>query len=69
MGFGTLLLNHAESIAKQQNCGSISLYVNRFNTQAMRLYQSMGYQIIDQQIFDIGKGYDMDDYRMVKKIN
>jgi hypothetical protein len=28
----------------------------------------MGYEIANQQIFDIGQGYVMDDYRMVKNI-
>jgi ribosomal protein S18 acetylase RimI-like enzyme len=67
-GNGTLLLHHAESLAKQQSCGSIFLYVNRCNARAIRLYQSMGYEIANQQIFDIGQGYVMDDYRMVKNI-
>lgn len=40
----------------------IYLTVNKYNLDAIKAYQKMGFQIKNEVITDIGKGYVMDDY-------
>ncbi len=38
------------------------LCVNQGNTQAIRVYQHLGFQLLKEKITDIGEGYQMVDY-------
>ncbi|WP_038023462.1 GNAT family N-acetyltransferase, partial [Tetragenococcus muriaticus] len=38
------------------------LRVNQGNTQAIRVYQHLGFHLIEEKITDIGSGYQMVDY-------
>lgn len=68
-GYGSLLLQKAESLAsKHDGCKKLYLYVNRSNTLAVAVYQCKGFQIVKEQVFDIGHGFVMDDYRMEKDL-
>lgn len=40
----------------------IYLTVNKYNLDAIKAYQKMGFEIKNEIITDIGKGYVMDDY-------
>ncbi len=40
----------------------IYLTVNKYNLDAIKAYQKMGFQVVKEQVTDIGKGYVMDDY-------
>lgn len=42
----------------------IYLTVNKYNLDAIKAYQKMGFEIKKELITDIGKGYVMDDYVM-----
>lgn len=62
-GFGkeaiSLVKDHTLSIGNKR----IILNVNKFNP-ALKVYQSQGFNIIDEIVLDIGNGYVMDDYIM-----
>lgn len=66
-GFGKMFIEKAatESIIKGIN--QLSLNVNR-NNKAINFYQKMGFQIEKSEDIDIGNGYLMEDYVMVKKL-
>ena len=49
------------------NYGSIRLQVNRRNYKAVNFYFKLGFQIEKTAEFDIGQGYTMDDFVMVKR--
>ena len=49
------------------NCKSISLTVNKYNTDSIKAYEKMGFEKIDSVVMDIGNGYVMDDYVMKKE--
>lgn len=38
------------------------LWVNQGNTQAIRVYQHLGFQLLKEKITNIGEGYQMVDY-------
>ena len=45
MGIGTKLINKAESYAKDIKIPAVLFHVEKTNTDAMRLYERLGYQI------------------------
>lgn len=45
---------------------SMYLTVNKYNTNAIKIYEKYGFKIIDDVVTDIGSGYVMDDYIMEK---
>lgn len=67
-GIGFKLLNEAKSLANSQNLKSIFLQVNR-NNEAVNFYLRNGFKIIDEQDFDIGKGFYMNDFIMQYSLN
>ena len=48
-------------------CNSISLTVNKDNSNSIAAYEKMGFNKIEAIVQDIGNGYVMDDYIMEKK--
>ncbi|MCW4050248.1 MAG: GNAT family N-acetyltransferase [Candidatus Bathyarchaeota archaeon] len=46
-GFGSKLLETAESWARDQGFDTVGLHVADFNTAARNLYESKGYQLVD----------------------
>jgi len=65
LGLGKKLLNFAIDFGKKQGVNHLTLQVNRFN-KAVNFYRHAGFEIIDEQDFDIGNGYFMNDYVMKK---
>jgi ribosomal protein S18 acetylase RimI-like enzyme len=63
-GIGRALVDAIRAFARQQGAGRLWLQVNRNNQQAVRAYQSYGFDIIEARVFDIGAGFVMDDYVM-----
>ena len=45
------------------------LYVNRKNETSISAYKSFGFAVTHSEVFDIGKGFVMDDFRMEKQID
>ncbi|MDQ7048610.1 MAG: GNAT family N-acetyltransferase [Enterobacterales bacterium] len=66
-GVGRKMLEKIESIALEQNCQTIELSVNKENP-AYKIYLKLGFICQKPVQFDIGNGYIMDDYWMVKTL-
>ncbi|MCX7086474.1 MAG: GNAT family N-acetyltransferase [Methylococcales bacterium] len=66
-GLGMLAFAQLEVMAKQQLLTRISLTVNKHNAPAIAAYQQLGFVITGDITQDIGQGFIMDDYEMLKK--
>lgn len=66
-GWGKFMLNRVVAEARDNALKTIRLTVNRGNT-SVKVYQSFGFVIESEADFDIGGGYFMNDYIMVKGI-
>ena len=64
-GVGKLLLDKAVSLAKINDSKVLSLNVNKFNS-AVAFYKKIGFEIVAEEVLEIGRGFVMDDYNMVK---
>ena len=64
---GKLLLNYIIDDIKTKNADKLELNVNRRN-KALHFYQKNGFEIIREEDIDIGNGYFMNDYVMLKKL-
>lgn len=67
-GFGKLAMNFIEELAKNLNCNKIFLTVNKYNTNSIKTYKKVGFNIIEELVIDIGNGFIMDDFKMEKLI-
>lgn len=66
-GIGKILLDYITDKAKSQNNEAVFLNVNKYNP-ALHFYQKTGFEIVKEEVIDIGRGYVMDDYVMEKPI-
>ncbi len=64
-GIGTEIFNTIIALMDQPK--SITLTVNRKNIKAINFYFKVGFSIKSAEDFDIGSGYFMNDFVMVKK--
>ncbi|MCU7612935.1 GNAT family N-acetyltransferase [Chryseobacterium sp. GMJ5] len=62
-GLGKKTLEFLNEKVKESGDQRIILNVNKYNS-ARSFYESQGYKIYDEGVFDIGNGYVMDDYLM-----
>ena len=69
LGIGSQALAETERIARQQKVAKLVLNVNRHNPKAISAYKRAGWQIAEETVVEIGGGYVMDDYLMVKNIS
>ena len=67
-GFGKVAFNFIEKRACDLNCKSISLTVNKNNINTIKAYEKIGFINTEAIVMDIGNGFVMDDYRMVKSL-
>ena len=67
-GFGQQMLARAAAIAEKNGAREIRLQVNKGNLRALRAYEKFGFVRIDEAVFDIGGGFVMDDFIMVRKV-
>lgn len=67
-GIGKTMINFSEDKAKTYNLNKIRLTVNRYNTNSIKTYEKMGFKNKRELVQDIGHGFVMDDYEMVKMI-
>jgi ribosomal protein S18 acetylase RimI-like enzyme len=65
-GVGKTAMQFIEDRAKHLNCNSISLTVNRHNTNSISAYHKIGFKTIQELIIDIGNGFVMDDFKLRK---
>lgn len=67
-GLGKLLLTKVAQIALKKQCHTITLNVNRFNTNAIKAYEKIGFSVTKTEDINIGNGFLMEDYKMDKTI-
>ncbi len=67
-GLGAAMLRFAAEEARHMGLGCLELTVNRSNP-ALRLYQREGFQIVREAVVDIGGGFVMDDYILVRELD
>ena len=65
-GYGTKMLKHVESMAADRGFNTIILSVNKNNHRAIASYKQNGFVVRESVVVDIGSGFVMDDYVMVK---
>lgn len=69
IGIGKILFNHITKDLINKKLDTIRLVVNRKNEDAIGFYKKLGFKIEAEKDTDIGKGYWMNDYLMVKNFN
>ncbi|HSN40839.1 MAG TPA: GNAT family N-acetyltransferase [Burkholderiales bacterium] len=67
-GYGGMLIERACAVARERGCSRLVLAVNRNNVNAISAYGKYGFEIRGAAMKDIGGGFVMDDYIMVREI-
>lgn len=67
-GIGGRLIAEMARHARERDCTRLVLRVNRQNHNALQAYLKHGFQVADLVVEDIGGGFVMDDYVMVKEL-
>ncbi|MCK5815927.1 MAG: GNAT family N-acetyltransferase [Flavobacteriaceae bacterium] len=67
-GIGKFAMGFIQNKAKELKLNSIVLTVNKYNSNAIKAYEKMGFEKIGELVQDIGGGFVMDDYKMEKSI-
>jgi ribosomal protein S18 acetylase RimI-like enzyme len=67
-GYGGLLIKRAAAAARAQGRATLMLAVNKANAKAIAAYRKYGFRIRESIVQDIGGGFVMDDYVMVKDV-
>jgi ribosomal protein S18 acetylase RimI-like enzyme len=68
LGLGQQLLDRVHVLATQRGAEQVWLQVNKQNTRAIRAYERAGYEVERSAVFDIGGGFVMDDFIMIRAI-
>jgi ribosomal protein S18 acetylase RimI-like enzyme len=67
LGIGLALMDYTVLFAQENGMKHITLQVNRTN-KAVSFYERLGFYVADEQDFDIGNGYFMNDFVMQKDL-
>lgn len=67
-GLGRRYIEHVANAARLHGRTRLVLTVNKRNARARALYERSGFEVCDSACFDIGNGFVMDDYVMVKAL-
>jgi diamine N-acetyltransferase len=65
-GLGGFMLRHVEARARKQGLNALALQANKRNVDSIAFYRKAGFTVREEAAFDIGNGFVMDDYVMVK---
>lgn len=65
-GYGGMMIARAGEVARSSGCSRLVLAVNKNNRSAIAAYLKHGFSIANYVVKDIGGGFVMDDYIMVK---
>jgi ribosomal protein S18 acetylase RimI-like enzyme len=65
-GLGRAAFRFAETLATELGKKTITLTVNKHNSDSIAAYSRWGFCIVDAVVTDIGDGYVMDDYILSK---
>jgi diamine N-acetyltransferase len=68
LGIGKLLVEKVMAEAQFHGIHLLHLNVNKKN-KAFHFYQKLGFEIDHEEVIDIGNGFVMDDFVMVKNLN
>ena len=68
-GLGSALLKNCETTARTHGATALILNVNKRNTVALAAYARRGFSFKESIVADIGGGFVMDDYVMVKALS
>lgn len=63
-GIGKLAMKFVMDMARSLDCQTVSLTVNKYNHNAIKAYERVGFVNIKAIVQDIGGGFVMDDYLM-----
>jgi ribosomal protein S18 acetylase RimI-like enzyme len=67
--FGKQAMDFVFKQAEVSECKTITLTVNKNNSNSIKVYEKIGFINIEKLVQDIGCGFVMDDYKMVKNLN
>ncbi len=67
-GYGRQCMDFVESVCREMEFQTLWLTVNKNNTDTIKIYEKLGFEKHGEIVADIGSGFVMDDYRMVKGI-
>jgi ribosomal protein S18 acetylase RimI-like enzyme len=67
-GYGGRMLAHIEERTRRRGLGSVRLNVNKYNLKSIAAYRKNGYEVVEEVVADIGRGFVMDDYIMEKRL-
>ena len=67
-GFGRICMTFIEDLCRESGLDKLSLTVNKHNTASIAVYEKLGFYNAGGVVADIGGGFVMDDYIMVKDI-
>jgi len=68
LGMGKAALDFIAERARELGCTSIALTVNKNNDRSIKAYLKMGFENKGGRVTDIGDGFVMDDYLMVRSL-
>lgn len=68
-GLGRFMLEHVEVHGRKLGCTTLMLTVNKGNASSIAFYERAQFKVRESAVFDIGNGYVMDDYVMVKQLS
>ncbi|MEA3206977.1 MAG: diamine N-acetyltransferase [Chthoniobacter sp.] len=67
-GLGQSMIARALEVAAARGCGELRLRVNKQNSRALRAYERAGFRVSESLVSDIGGGFVMDDYVLVRAV-
>ena len=67
-GYGGAMIDRACVVARSRGCNRLVLTVNKNNRSAIDAYLKHGFRVADAVVKDIGSGFVMDDYIMIKPV-
>ncbi len=68
LGLGKASMAFISRSARDLDCQFITLTVNKYNDRSINAYKRMGFAVVEEAEVDIGGGFIMDDYKMVKDL-
>ena len=66
-GLGKQMLQFAETSVKELGATALELNVNKYN-KALHFYNHNGYTLKEETVIDIGNGFVMDDFILIKNL-
>lgn len=67
-GVGKAFMDYLKLLAIQSAHDTLMLKVFEKNEKAIRFYQQQGFYVIGEELSELGRGYSVKDYVMVKKV-